>query len=121
MRIGVIGSRTFQNRELMEYILHQHHITELVSGDCRDGADKLAKDYAYKFGIRYTGFPANWSKDGKRAGAIRNKKIVDYVGGLIAFWDGESPSSLITIEYARRIKMPIIIVDFNGLVRTENL
>jgi len=64
-------------------------ITEVVSGGAR-GVDKLGEEFAKKNSIPLKTFHANWTKYGKRAGPIRNKKMAEYADALIAIWDGKS-------------------------------
>lgn len=53
-----------------------HNITEIISGHAR-GADQIAEMYADEKGIPVRVFPADWDKYGKKAGYIRNKKMLD--------------------------------------------
>ena len=54
MRIGIIGSRTYENKRNireMVYTLKQQFGDKLtiVSGGCKDGADKYAKKYFFAY------------------------------------------------------------------------
>ncbi len=46
-------------------------------GDCPEGVDRFARDYAYSFGVKQDPMPADWDQYGKRAGFIRNSAMVD--------------------------------------------
>lgn len=79
---------------------------EIVAGGAA-GADALAEIYARKKGFRLSVFPAKWSRYGKAAGPIRNRKMVDYISEddermVIAFWNGFSRGTANTIEIAER-------------------
>ena len=58
MKIAIVGSRKYENRrKIKEFIfkLHERFGDKLtiISGGCRDGADKYAKKFALDFGISY--------------------------------------------------------------------
>lgn len=113
MKLAIIGSRTFTDFELMEkeilrlYQLDQ--ITEIVSGGAT-GADTLAEMFAQKYNIPTSINRPDWAKYGKRAGYIRNKEIVDQADQVIAFWDGVSRGTKITIDLANRANKRVEIV-----------
>jgi len=61
MKIGIIGSREYQNfRKVKDTIFalknkFGDNLT-IVSGGCKDGADKFAKKYAIELGCNYLEF-----------------------------------------------------------------
>ena len=73
---------------------------EIVSGGA-EGVDSIAEYWAYIHWVPCRVFKPDWKAYGKRAGAIRNKQIVDYCDKLLAFWDGKSKGTLISIEMAK--------------------
>ncbi len=61
MKVAIIGSRTYENvRKVKDLLsdLKQKFGTDLViiSGGCKDGADKYVRKYALEFGIQYKEF-----------------------------------------------------------------
>ena len=55
MKIGIVGSRRYENKKKIKdfiFKLKQEHgiDTIIVSGGCRDGADRYAKKYALELG-----------------------------------------------------------------------
>lgn len=50
----------------------------LVQGDA-PGADSIAKAVADRLGIRHDDFPALWEQQGRAAGPIRNRKMLDHL------------------------------------------
>jgi hypothetical protein len=74
---------------------------EIVSGGAA-GVDKMARDVAFRDNFFYIEFLPDWTKYGRAAGALRNKKIVDYCDKLIAFWDGKSKGTKISIDMAEK-------------------
>lgn len=48
----------------------------LIHGDA-PGADRIAAAIAHEYGWRVETYSANWDRDGKAAGPIRNQKMLD--------------------------------------------
>ena len=62
MKIAIVGSRRYENkRKIKEFIfkLKEEYGTDtiIVSGGCKDGADKYAKKYALELGLQYEEYP----------------------------------------------------------------
>lgn len=89
MRLVVSGNRFFDNykffKDYFKPIVEKHKVIEIVQGGCR-GVDALAVRFAIEFSIPYVTFEADWKTLGRAAGPIRNKKMVEYGDGLVAFW-----------------------------------
>ena len=111
--LAVVGSRNFNDYELMKLELAKRDFDSIVSGGAK-GADSLARLYAIQFDIPIKEFLAEWDKFGPKAGRIRNKLVVDYAHVGIAFWDGRSPGTAHAIECFENIGRPCKIVRFDG-------
>lgn len=113
MKLAIVGSRSFNNYSLFKQVMESlsDKIEEIISGGA-DGADTLAGRYANENKIPLTIFQPNWDKYKKSAGIIRNKQIVDRAQKVIAFWDGKSPGTKYTIEYAKSQKKDVQIIPF---------
>jgi len=74
---------------------------EIISGSAR-GADVLGEQWARENNIPLRLMPANWAKDGQRAGYIRNVEMADQADALLALWNGKSPGTRHMIEIATR-------------------
>jgi len=128
MKVAVIGGRKFDNQILafqkLDKLNSLNKITLIVSGGA-GGADTIGKIYAHERGIPYLEFPALWDvldhpdalikerygrKYDSRAGFRRNRDIVDNADVIIAFWDGKSPGTKNSIEYAKQIQKPYKII-----------
>lgn len=103
MRVIVCGGRNYSARTRVYTLLDAIHavkpIRTVVHGDAR-GADTLAKEWAQRAAIprrvEVEAHPADWSKHGKRAGPIRNRKMADVGADLcIAFPGGRGTSDMI--------------------------
>lgn len=109
-KIAVVGHRKFTDYERLQDVLDEVYpdIEMIVTGGA-PGADSLAEQYARERGIDITIFRPKWTTHGKAAGAVRNQKIVDMADCLIAFWDGESKGTKISIEMAKKSTKPFIV------------
>ncbi len=112
-RLAVVGSRLFKDYEIMvEWIGCQYHIPSIdmiISGGAR-GADKLAREYDIPIII----FKADWSRNGKYAGFLRNKIIANNCTHLTAFWDGKSRGTAQCRDYAWSIGVDVKTLYFEA-------
>lgn len=106
----IAGSRTITDYNILECVVKDSNfsISEVVCG-CAKGVDALGKMYAHNNGIKVTEFPADWEKQGKKAGYLRNKQMSKYSEALIAIWDGESKGTRHMIEIAKENKLKIYV------------
>ena len=112
MIIGVVGSRTFKNYNLLEQKLSTapYDITEIISGGAK-GADALAIRYARKRGLSWREFLPDHKKY-RHPYHHRNRLIAEASDVLIAFWDGSSTGTKYTIGYMRKLGKPVHIFRF---------
>lgn len=77
MRLLVCGSRTWTDRDRAwrEIDGLANDRSEIVHG-CAKGADDMAHAWAVANRVAVIPFPANWSRDGKAAGPIRNARML---------------------------------------------
>jgi hypothetical protein len=111
MKTIIAGSRGFNNYAILENAMSQclWPITEVVSG-CARGADTLGERWAHAKRIPVKLFPADWDRDGNRAGYIRNAQMARYAEALIAFWDGKSRGTRDMIETAKAKGWRVMVV-----------
>ncbi len=131
MKLAIVGSRTFDDFNLLNETVCScfmsefmpYHVEAIISGGAK-GADSVAKRWAiinsvdtedFK-AVEYFEFPADWESDGKAAGFIRNKEIVNACDMVLAFWDGKSKGTEHTIKLARQAKKPTFIVYFGDKI-----
>ena len=113
MKVALVGSRDIPvNPHAAAHIIRAlfPNCTEIVSGGCNQGADSQAHLVAALMGVEYKEFKADWDKHGRAAGPIRNKEIVKYSDGVVAYWDGKSRGTKSTIDFARARKIWTIII-----------
>ena len=124
MKIAIVGSRKYEKkRSIKDFIFrikekYGDTIT-IVSGGCKDGADRYAKKYAIEFGLQYEEYhPAHHAHNlycvlpenryGKEYSIkhffVRNKIIANVSDMVIAFIpEGKkSKGSLDTIKQAKK-------------------
>ena len=115
MRVAVIGSRSFNDYDLMKKTLDEiKDISLIVSGGAK-GADSFGESYARAKGINTLIFIPDWEKHGKAAGFIRNKDIVKNSNMIVAFWDGESRGTKNSIDMAEKLGKKVIVVKFTRI------
>lgn len=92
MTILVCGGRDYDDQArvtaaLSEFAMTGPHV--VVHGAAR-GADTLASFAAFALGWEVRGYPANWKRDGKAAGPIRNAEMLarERVDLVLAFPGG---------------------------------
>jgi len=132
MKIGIVGSRQYENkRKIKEFIYELKEKfgdeLEIVSGGCRNGADKYAKKYALEFCVKYVEFlPAHENRSlycvlpesyyGKPYHVSnyfsRNKQIAERSDIVVAFIpeDVESNGSMSTIKFAKKQDKETVII-----------
>lgn len=109
-RVAIVGSRSFSHFELVRaYVRLLPPGTTVITGGAR-GVDTVAAVAARRRNLPLAIHPAEWGRYGRSAGAKRNQRIVDDADRVVAFWDGKSPGTLITIELARKAGKPVQIV-----------
>lgn len=112
MKIIIAGGRDFKDYELLKRIcndiLPEFKNVSLVSGTAR-GADRLGERYAEENGYKVEKFPANWKRNGKAAGYMRNIEMAKYADGLIAFWDNDSRGTGSMIGFASEYKLMTVV------------
>ena len=111
MKIAIIGSRGFTNKQLLDKTLEplKNKITLVVSGGAK-GADKLGEQWALDNKIETLIFLPDWDKHGKRARFIRNEDIIKNSEVCLAFWDGESPGTRHSLTLCKKHDVPYKII-----------
>jgi hypothetical protein len=107
-RVAIVGSRGYTNKPFVEaFVRHLSEGSVVISGGA-DGPDSWAEDAARSRGLQVITYIPDWEGLGKKAGVVRNQKIVDEAEVLIAFWDGQSKGTADSIRRARAKKIPVI-------------
>lgn len=115
MKLAIIGSRTFDNYELLAQFIKDNYdltaITHIISGGAK-GADSLGERFAKENDIETIVFKAEWELYGKSAGILRNIDIISNCDKCVAFWDGESHGTKHAIELCEKYNKECKICHF---------
>lgn len=115
MKLAVVGSREFNDYELLKSKLDSIHkrksITLIVSGGAK-GADSMSERWAKENNIETLIFIPDWNKFGKKAGFLRNEDIIKNSDAVIAFWDEVSKGTKHSINLAKKYEKSCLIVKF---------
>lgn len=114
MRLAIVGSREFENYDLVcekvAKIQETQKIDLIVSGGAK-GADTLAKKYAALNHIPLMEFKPDYERYGRGAPLQRNTLIVENSDLVLAFVAATSKGTWDTIRKARRMMKRVIIVN----------
>jgi hypothetical protein len=110
MKVIIAGSRNVNNYSLVVQAIERSgfNITEVVCG-CAVGIDRLGEQWARANNIPIKEMPADWNRNGKAAGPMRNRDMAEYADAAIVIWDGQSRGSRNMIENMVRRKKPYYI------------
>ena len=121
MKLAVVGSRTFNDYNLLvkylNFIHNKEEITLIISGGAK-GADKMSEYWAKDHNIETKIFIPEWNKQGtfnRRAGFERNELIIKECDKVVAFWDGESNGTRNDISLAKKYNKKCLVIDYNKL------
>jgi hypothetical protein len=114
-RVLVTGSRDWDDVETIWHALADalrdipiDRETVIVHGACPRGADWHADRWATKYGATIERHPANWGLEGKRAGFIRNARMVNLGADLcLAFIRNGSRGASHTARLAEGAGIPV--------------
>lgn len=118
IRVLVCGGRKYYDRTRLYGELDRIHgmggpegyIGVLIHGACQ-GADLLAESWARDRQVPYLGLPAKWKREGKAAGYVRNKAMLDLgmPDIVVAFPGGKGTAQMVKI--ARKADIPVLEID----------
>ena len=133
MKIAIVGSRRYENKKKIKDFIFKlkkeyGEDTIIVSGGCKQGADKYAKKYTLELGLQYEEYlpfhevhnlfctlpESRYSKPYSVKNFFARNKIIagtsDYVVGFIP--NGvEANGTMNTLQYAEKFEKKTIIID----------
>lgn len=112
--MAIVGSRQFPSLDkVIAYVKGLPVETIIVSGGAI-GVDLVAQKAAEARGMKVDIFMPDWTHQGRAAGPIRNRTIVENCDALVAFWDGVSAGTKNSIDLAQNMRKPVTIIYPNG-------
>ena len=111
-RLLVSGSREWDQEHVLQMMIAQFWVRYgddliVVHGDCPRGADRMAREFCERHGIKQEKYPADWNRHGKAAGHIRNKVMVDTKPDFAVFFiRGESRGTKNCLEHVKKAGIP---------------
>lgn len=123
MRVLITGSRSWIPYNIIQEALEEvtgSHI--LVSGNCPQGADMLCEKAAQELGWGIELHPANWNHDGRKAGFVRNKKMVDSNPDIcLGFIHNKSKGGSMTVKLSKQAHIPTIVYSIDDFIKNGEL
>ena len=132
MKVAIIGSRRYENKKkIKDFVFKLKNEygdkTIIVSGGCKQGADKYAKKYALELGLQYEEYPpfhevhnlycslpeSRYDKPfSMRNFFARNKILVGTSDFIVAFIPKgvEANGTMNVLEYAKKLNKKRIII-----------
>ena len=119
LKLIVAGSRGWADYDTLKvhlneiladlYIDNPFEVVTIVSGTAK-GADQLGERFAEEYNYLVQKFPADWKKEGKKAGVLRNIQMAKVADACVVFWDGESKGTKHMIEAAKQHNLTLYVV-----------
>lgn len=113
VRVAIVGSRNYPQMDkvwtLIERLAKKDPAVIIVSGGAR-GVDTVAAAAARIAGLAVEELLPDWTRYGNEAGFERNTRIVAVADRVIAFWDGASGGTRDTLEKARLLGKPVLVI-----------
>ena len=122
VRVALVGGRDVEDfafvldrfeEVLLKEGLHKYQI-KIVSGGAK-GVDSIARRIASLYGIPFREFPAEWDRYGKKAGPLRNSKIVENSDIVIAIPSPSSRGTWDTVRKAEKRGLKVYVFEYGGL------
>lgn len=115
--IGISGSRNITDEKYVFSILEKHIKKDdiILNGGAKTGVDFIAVKWAIKNNIRNLYYLPLFEVDrtipyNPKHYFARNQQIVDNCDKMLIIWDGQSPGTKYTMEYAVKMDREVILI-----------
>lgn len=126
MRVLISGDRNWEPYYVVEAVLRElrleYYELTILHGAAR-GVDTFAGLAAHEIGIPVEEYPADWAKNGRAAGIIRNRQMLDTRPDLVIAFHNNLLASRGTrhcVEEAKRRGIPVKLVTFSCTEYSES-
>lgn len=116
MRVAVVGSREYVGLNHVAALVGRMPPDTVVVSGAAPGVDRYAVQVARARDLATEEFPADWDRLGKRAGLLRNEKMIATVDAVIAFWDLRSRGTAHAIATAKRLRKKLRVYGPEGII-----
>lgn len=110
MKLLVTGGRDYADRDAvfaaLDRVDAKRKVFLLIHG-AAPGADTLADEWAEARGVARAQCPADWKREGKAAGPLRNQRMLDLMApdGVVAFPGGVGTADMVKRALAAGYKV----------------
>jgi hypothetical protein len=121
-RVLIYGSRTWTDHAAIKQVVGALPRDAIVIHGGARGADSLADDAAFLWGLERKVFRADWQRHGKAAGPIRNQAMIDEGQPTRAYGFRMPGESRGTDDCTRRLKragIPVVVLSEDGSIYEE--
>jgi hypothetical protein len=109
MRVAIIGSCEYKPlRNVSRYVKTLPAGTTIISG-AAPGVDRIAELTAVKLGWPVEIIMGDWSLINKSTGYVRLKEVVTSADRVVAFWNGKSRGTPVSVNMARGLGKDMIV------------
>ena len=108
---------------MMEQVIRTLRSEDTIVHGAARGADTLAADLAVKYNMTVIGVPADWATHGKKAGPLRNQRMLDEhrPDFVLAFPTKDSIGTWDMIKRAANAGIPVQIFPLPAPVTPQNV
>jgi len=111
MRVLICGDRSWTDQDAVRVYISKLPAGSVVIHGAAKGADTLAERYAILRGLETIAYPANWRRNGRAAGPVRNRQmLVDGRPDLVVYFHedlGQSKGTANMVQQARKAGIPV--------------
>jgi hypothetical protein len=114
-KVIVAGGRDFTDyhrmKKTLDHLFSNKSEVIIISGMAR-GADNLGCKYGNEHHHHVIEIHAEWNSDGKRAGFLRNEKMLALADAVVCFWDGKSSGTKHMIDISKAKGIPVRVIKY---------
>jgi len=117
MKLLIAGSRNFDPAddwpwETVRFAAAMHNavLTDTVIVGGAKGIDTIGAEWAKSYGLEVQEHLPDWAGLGKRAGYVRNARMVADATHAIIVWDGKSRGTAHTLDLVQKKGIPYVLV-----------